>query len=299
VSKLENERNDNTGKLLKKHIISKSKYHYVILFLNDGTKTIRTISRLVACAFLPIPKEYLKEGYTSDTLDVDHVRDDDPLNHEDDTVYNLQWLTHRENIKKAQKAGLYVKWHVKGTKHPEWGRPGESNPTSKYSEKTVKKICKALENNKLTIVEIADKYKVPRDLVYDIKRGKTWVYISKNYNVKNHDKVIANYTTEFLKTLDDLIMQNKTNDEIRKELGMKTNKTTTALISAHRKRLGKKNFTQETYPKETLMLMDSMILDHKSNKEIKETLKLKNCQRTDVLLCAHRRKMGVSASETK
>ena len=107
-----------------------------------------------------------------DDLEIDHIRDDDPLNHEDDSMYNLQWLTKRENISKAHEAGLYKKLNLIGKKHPEWGRSGESNPTSKYSEKLVRKICKALEKNKLTIVEIADKYEVPRDLIYDIKRGK-------------------------------------------------------------------------------------------------------------------------------
>lgn len=94
-------------------------------------------------------------------------------------------------------------------------------------------------------------------------------------------------------------MLDKTNDEIRKELGMKTNKTTTALISAHRKRLGKNNFKQETYSPEILSKMDEMIANYKSNKEIIETLNLKNCQKTYVLLCSHRRKIGVSAYEAK
>lgn len=56
VSNLGRVRNDDSGRILKYAKINNSKYHYVILSV-DGKTTTKTISRLVARAFIPVPKK--------------------------------------------------------------------------------------------------------------------------------------------------------------------------------------------------------------------------------------------------
>lgn len=52
----------------------------------------------------------------------------------------------------------------------------------------VHKICKLLEENKLTQGEIAKKCGVSKNAVRSIKNGQSWISISANYDVDNHEK---------------------------------------------------------------------------------------------------------------
>ena len=86
--------------------VSLEKNHYrVNLNLDNKTRLRIGTYRLVALMFIPIPQKYLDAGYTVDELVVDHKRDGDEDNLEDNTIWNLQWLTHRENISKAANCG--------------------------------------------------------------------------------------------------------------------------------------------------------------------------------------------------
>lgn len=71
--------------------INNAGYKTVILF-KDKKAYCRTIHKLVAEAFLEKPDDYLIKKY-----DIDHI-DNNKLNN---NVINLQFLTHRENMKKA------------------------------------------------------------------------------------------------------------------------------------------------------------------------------------------------------
>lgn len=95
-------RNTETGDIPKMDI-NKSHYYTNIKI---GDASLRApIYRLVALAFIPIPEKYIEAGYMVDDLVVDHKRDGDVDNWDDNTIWNLQWLTHRENLSKAAKCG--------------------------------------------------------------------------------------------------------------------------------------------------------------------------------------------------
>ena len=260
-----------------------------------------TVSRLVAKAFIPIPKKYLKKGYTENTLDVDHIADGKEYNHDDDSIYNLQWLTHKENISKAWKHGLYSKEGIsKGTKHPEWGKPGESNPASIYTTDQVKKICEYLVENKLNMQEIADKVGVKKGFVNDIRIGRAWKSVSKNYNFNHYNRVVGlNYDPDILKNIDILIEMGANNNQIYDILKLEKNDNTRTLISHHRSLVGKKIHDRHTYSNEFLIKLDDLIKEGKSNKEIKMILDFPYIERAASLIYAHRRKLKVLENENK
>lgn len=311
VSTLGHVRNKKTGneltlfypeKYSKKKKNRARMYLFVTLIYknNDGKKikTTRSVSRLVALAFIPIPKRYIKKGYTSDDLEVDHIRDGDPLNHDDNTIYNLQWLTHKENVKKAQEHNLYNKDNMKGIKHPEWDwMKGEFNANAYYSEAVVRKICTELEKNELSVKDIAKKYDVKKGFVQDIKLKRAWKHISSEYDIENHSIkgcVVYDYKKEDLELMDELIIQGKNNNYIRNALNLPVNKTTSAIISKHRKKLGKNITVHTTYTKEFISRLHSLIAQGYTNKQIKGILNLPSTQQTYNLLSSHRRKITQS-----
>ena len=59
---------------------------------------------------------------------------------------------------------------------------GEKNASSILTEKQVLEICVILEESKIRQVDIAKIYNVERSTISNIKRRKTWVYISQNFS---------------------------------------------------------------------------------------------------------------------
>jgi hypothetical protein len=68
-------------------------YEMVSVIKDNGRHTTTTVQHLVALAWLPNPKHL---------SDVDH-KDDNKLNN---SVDNLQWLSHRDNLKKHHRSSL-------------------------------------------------------------------------------------------------------------------------------------------------------------------------------------------------
>lgn len=127
-------------------------YHIVSLSLN-GKKYTRKIHRLVAEAFLS-NRENLPE--------VNHKNCDKW----DNDISNLEWCTAVYNTHHAAENKL---------RH------------SVLTESDVKKICKLLEQNKVSVGKIADKFNISKSMVYKIKNGYIWSSISDNYNIKNYN----------------------------------------------------------------------------------------------------------------
>lgn len=93
--------------------------------------------------------------------ELDHL-DNDRMN---PSAWNLEWVTHQENIKRAKERGSYNGRCV-----------GELNPKAKLNEQIVKDIrddfIKGLTQNK-----ISQKYKVPWSTVHNIVTYQTWKHI--------------------------------------------------------------------------------------------------------------------------
>lgn len=68
-------------------------------------------------------------------------------------------------------------------------RAGENNKSAKYKEKTIKAIIQEIETTETSLVQIAKKFNVSEDLVYDISRCRTWKYLH-NYkkNIRKESK---------------------------------------------------------------------------------------------------------------
>ena len=146
-------------KLIKKH----NGYYRVNLQLELGRQKEISSHRLVAISFSPIP-----DGFDNfDDLEVNHKRGDKSKNKKTD----LEWVTPSENIKHSFRTGMHpIKYGIESTNH-------------KYSEETVRDICKALEDNHrgselLEFLGLDNSY---ANLVKRIKTRRHWTHISKDY----------------------------------------------------------------------------------------------------------------------
>lgn len=102
----------NIDKIKYPSVYINNKHFVTDIKLDSGERIRIGTYRLVALMFIPIPEEYLNAGYNENTLVVDHKRDGDDDNFDDNTVWNLQWLTSRENTAKASKCGYRPYYHI-------------------------------------------------------------------------------------------------------------------------------------------------------------------------------------------
>jgi hypothetical protein len=89
-------------------------------------------------------------------------------------VWNLEWVTPKENIIHAYRAGLITP------------RRGEDVPTHKFGKKDVIKVCKMLENN-ISIKKISKKTGISRDMVRAIYKKRAWAEIVSSYDFPNYN----------------------------------------------------------------------------------------------------------------
>ena len=169
-------RKDDNGNF----IIDRPTYLRVQLYYyENGVRKRRhcEISRLVAIHFIPIPKKYLDEGYTQDTLQVNHIRGGYEIYN--NFVSNLEWCTVQENIDKAFETDL--RHPPKGTKHHK----------TYLTDIDVINICRCIEN-KMDVKDTYNNikfecgeqmpYKKFKWCYYNIKYKNSWVFISQNFN---------------------------------------------------------------------------------------------------------------------
>lgn len=161
---------DNKFDKIKKNTFHKRTGYVVAkMKLKDGSRKMRMVHRLVAWEFC--------EGYNEEKTIVNH-KDSDTEN-----LYyeNLEWCTISENNKHRFQ-------HGKGGVNP----PilyGENANGNIHTEETVRKICQSLQES-YSMMDIMRQFgfKQYKDnlkfygVIYDIKRGKTWKHIAKDYS---------------------------------------------------------------------------------------------------------------------
>lgn len=130
-------------KRFMKFSINKQGYYYSII---EGKITL--LHRLLAQTFIPNP---------NNLSDVDHINN----NKLDNRLENLQWISHRNNSKKAWQDGLYPK--------------GEKNSCVKLKEYEAKQIKYGHQD--LTVRKIGQLYNVHHSQVISIRSGKSWKHI--------------------------------------------------------------------------------------------------------------------------
>lgn len=141
-------RNNETGKVLKQTVI-KSGYSTVVVKPNGrtgGSKCFR-VHREVALAFLPNP---------DNKSDVNH-KDGNKINN---TVENLEWVSHSANMIHAIETGL----HSKGIL---------------LTESDIQQIRKEYVRNSPThgIVALGEKYGVHNTTISNALTGRTWKHL--------------------------------------------------------------------------------------------------------------------------
>lgn len=131
-------------------------YYRIVLQTSKGRKTFQ-LHRLVLETFCP--------NDNSENLEVNHI-DGDKSNNK---LQNLEWCTGSFNVRHSLDKGL---------KTPARGTQVSGN---KLSEKEVLEICDLLLNSSLSLREIGDKYGVSKHCIYDIKRKKSWEWLTQQY----------------------------------------------------------------------------------------------------------------------
>lgn len=144
-----------------KTTIDKDGYELLVINYNGKSNGFH-IHRMVAKYFI---KNKNKSKYTQ----VNHI-DCDKLNNRS---YNLEWTTPKENIEHAWKNNLSKS-------------KGEGNGRNVYSEKSIKKVCKMIENNR-SFNDINEKTGVSIAMISLIYRKKNWTHISDLYDFESYN----------------------------------------------------------------------------------------------------------------
>lgn len=131
-------------------------YLRVGLMTSEGRKFF-LIHRLVLEAYNPI--------LNSLSYQVNH-KDGDK---ENNSLDNLEWCTQSQNMIHSIKTGL---------KHP---AKGEKVGGHKLTEEEVLSICEYLKNSNYSLQEIGDKFGVSKHCIFDIKRKKSWSWLTTEY----------------------------------------------------------------------------------------------------------------------
>ena len=119
-------------------VVNNKGYLYVTLW-KDGEKKMYRLHRLVAEAYLPNP---------SNLPDVDHIDNDKTHNY----VNNLQWITHRDNVRKSCNKPI-LQFSLDGEFIREW-------PSTIDVGREVKShICQCLKGRHKTALGYIWKYK--------------------------------------------------------------------------------------------------------------------------------------------
>lgn len=143
------------------HLVSKqlTPYGYLRVGLMAGNKRkFFMVHRLVMETFNPI-KNSLE-------LQVNH-KDGNKTNN---SLSNLEWCTRMENMAHAKENKLM---------NPP---KGEKVKGSILNEKQVLEICELLKSGENTLSQIGDKYGVTKYCIFDIKRKRSWAWLTKDYN---------------------------------------------------------------------------------------------------------------------
>ena len=145
---------DGRKRLLKGKVLKPVKDRngrlYVKLSDNENVRKNKSISRMVATAFLGSPEDAL--------LEVNHI-DGNPLNNH---IENLEWTTRQENMRHAFYNNLF--------------RTGEDSPHNKVLISDVEDIFKLKFVESKTNKEIATIYHVSRQTIDSIIKGESWQF---------------------------------------------------------------------------------------------------------------------------
>lgn len=176
--------------LVSKFKCSSGNYMAVHIFIN-GVDYKCMIHRLVASAFIPNPENKPQ---------VNH-KDTNTFNNR---VTNLEWVTALENIQYMIKMGNQS--------------IGVNHKNAKWSEDQIRAVCEMLQNDELPLSDITRQTGVSMKTIQNIRHGKGWKHISRDYHISYNKRVGGPKFDEVSKLIYLLIVNGKQNNEIRDEV---------------------------------------------------------------------------------
>lgn len=155
--------------------VTKENYVFSDIRLVDGTKIHISNHILVRRKFSPFRP--------ADSTEIDHVNGHKYQN----WVWNLEYVTHKENLDRAVKTGLYP--------------VGENQQNAIYTNDQIREICKLIQAGYTPddIVKMLQPQMpgLRRYIVNDIKAGRQWASVSKEFDFSNmYQKQVSRPFTE-------------------------------------------------------------------------------------------------------
>lgn len=149
--------NTKRHKFIKQGVNQKG-YVRVALACSDGVSRYFLLHRIIMESFFPIDN--------CEEMQINHI-DGNKLNN---SIYNLEWCTAKENIAHSIRTGLRIPKEQNGSK----------NHMAKLTEQNVLEIVELFRQGDKTHKEIANKYGVSAATIDLIKERRTWNHITKD-----------------------------------------------------------------------------------------------------------------------
>lgn len=146
-----NGRVSNIKERMMKQPLSNTGYHHTALTKNK-VLTTTNVHRLIAEAFIPNP---------DNKPCVNHIDGDKSNN----SITNLEWVTHRENMEHASRRNLF--------------RTGSKHSAAKLNEEKVRFIRTNITTNggKITYKEMGEMFGVCRHVLQCVAYRRTWKHV--------------------------------------------------------------------------------------------------------------------------
>lgn len=152
--------NQNTGVMYTHN--DENKYHKISIYFRDGNSKYMGVHQLVALVYCWDPTDY-----DNVKREVNHI--DGKPGH--NWAWNLEWITHRENIIHCIETGLMPL--------------GEERKNVVYSNEEIERICQLISEGKNN-PQIRDIMGYPDNKIFgtiqNIKNGHCWTHISCKYD---------------------------------------------------------------------------------------------------------------------
>lgn len=244
--------------------VTEDGYLQIKLFV-DGKRVYKMAHDLVAMEYIPNPNNYPQVNHKDGVHTHNHAS-------------NLEWCTAKYNVQHSVFHRL--------------------RKNIKLSNEELFRLCILMESGEYTQNQLAAMFDVPRHIITSIKNKQSWVSYSDMFNVGNC-KVEWNLTPdEKVVAICEMIMENELMlDEIAELVGVSHGVVCDIYHKKNFKSIVNRydfsNYTKyQRYDKEYLKKIQDLIMENKTNKEIREILNLENNSKNNKLIYRQRKKIG-------
>lgn len=185
--------NMKTGRLRKLRSRPDGRHDVNLSFGSKDNCRTFTVYRMVAETFLE------GQNINEEINSVDHVNGDCT----NDSINNLEWVTHMENTRRAGNQGRMKK---------DLSEKGENNKSHVYTEEQVRLACQ-LKSQGVCKREICEQSGIKYDYLDKIFNGLKWSHISCEYNLAMKRK--RKYPEGLKERIEELANEGYSNPEIK------------------------------------------------------------------------------------